>query len=82
MNSERIKKVSENGFRNLLFVRARPYFENVVFRVPKNGELKINKPPAMRVVEDALAYNKKTSNDTIYVGSPTAYRSKEVSKWT
>ena len=63
------------------FVRARPYFEHVVFRVPKNEMLKINKPPAMRVVEDALAYSKKTSNDTIYVGSPTAYKSKEVSKW-
>ena len=37
----------------LLFVRARPCFTRGVFRVPKNGMRKTNKPPAMRVVENA-----------------------------
>lgn len=40
-------------------VRARPCFQDGVFRVPKNGMLETNKPLAMRVVEDALAYSKK-----------------------
>ena len=34
-------------------VRARPCFTRGVFRVPKNGMRKTNKPPAMRVVENA-----------------------------
>ena len=42
-----------------LFVRARPCFGHGVFRVPKNGEPETNKPLAMRVVENALAYSKK-----------------------
>lgn len=41
-----------------LFVRPRACFHCGVFRVPKNGTLKIKKPPAMRVVGDALAYSK------------------------
>ena len=62
-------------YNDIFVVRARPYFENVVFRVPKNGGLKINKPPAMRVVENALAYRK---NLLWYnnVGSPTALKYK------
>ena len=43
-----------------IFVRARPCFGYGVFREPKNGMPKTNKPPAMRVVEIALAYSKKT----------------------
>ena len=45
-----------------VFVRARPCFWNGVFRGPKNGMTKTNKPPAMRVVEVASAYSKKTSH--------------------
>ena len=41
------------------FVRARPCFGYGVFRVPKNGMPKTNKPPAMRVVGIASAYSKK-----------------------
>ena len=37
----------------VLIVRARPCFTRGVFRVPKNGMRKTNKPPAMRVVENA-----------------------------
>lgn len=43
----------------IFIVRARPCFQDGVFRVPKNGMLETNKPLAMRVVEDALAYSKK-----------------------
>ena len=42
-----------------LVVRVRPCFTRGVFRVSKNGMRKTNKPPAMRVVENALAYSKK-----------------------
>ena len=58
-----------------LFVRARPCFVHGVFRVPKNVVHKTNKPPAMRVVENALAYRK---NLLWYnnVGSPTALKYK------
>lgn len=45
-------------------VRARPCFQDGVFRVPKNGMLETNKPLAMRVVGNALAY-RKTSNAII-----------------
>ena len=48
----------------LFFVRARPCFQDGVFRVPKNGMLETNKPLAMRVVGNALAY-RKTSNAII-----------------
>ena len=43
----------------LLVVRARPCLRYGVFRVPKNGMPETNKPLAMRVVGDALAYSKK-----------------------
>ena len=43
----------------IFVVRARPCFWNGVFRGPKNGMTKTNKPPAMRVVEIASAYSKK-----------------------
>ena len=57
------------------------YFEENLLIVVAFYILKLTTLPAMQVVENALAYRKKTSNDTIYVGSPTAYKSKEVSKW-
>ena len=58
-----------------MFVRAGPCFEDGVFRVPKNGILKTNKPPAMQVCpQPALALSKKTSNVIISVGSPTALK--------
>ena len=55
------RSVSERYGSSLrhIFVRARPCFGYGVFRVPKNGIPKINKPPAMRVVRVALAYSKK-----------------------
>ena len=40
-------------------VRPRACFHCVVFRVPKNGTLKTNKPPAMQVVGIALALCEK-----------------------
>ena len=51
-----------------------------VFRVPKNGMLETNKPLAMRVVGNALAYRK---NLQCYnnAGSPTALQAEEVSIW-
>ena len=62
------------------FVRARPCFQDGVFRVPKNGMLETNKPLAMRVVGNALAYRK---NLQCYnnAGSPTALQAEEVSIW-
>ncbi len=39
--------------KSAFIVRARPCFTRGVFRVPKNGMRKTNKPPAMRVVENA-----------------------------
>ena len=61
------------------FVRARPCFQDGIFRVPKNGMLETNKPLAMRVVGNALAYRK---NLQCYnnVGSPTTLQA-EVSIW-
>ena len=61
-------------------VRARPCFQDGVFRVPKNGMLETNKPLAMRVVGNALAYRK---NLQCYnnAGSPTALQAEEVSIW-
>ncbi len=53
------------------FVRPRACFHCGVFRVPKNGTLKTNKPPAMQVVGIALALCKKTSLVIIKIGSPT-----------
>lgn len=63
-----------------LLVRARPCFQDGVFRVPKNGMLETNKPLAMRVVGNALAYRK---NLQCYnnAGSPTALQAEEVSIW-
>lgn len=63
-----------------VFVRARPCFQDGVFRVPKNGMLETNKPLAMRVVGNALAYRK---NLQCYnnAGSPTALQAEEVSIW-
>ena len=63
-----------------IFVRARPCFQDGVFRVPKNGMLETNKPLAMRVVGNALAYRK---NLQCYnnAGSPTALQAEEVSIW-
>ena len=57
-------------------VRARPCFQDGVFRVPKNGMLETNKPLAMRVVGNALAYRK---NLQCYnnAGSPTALQAEE-----
>lgn len=48
--------------------------------VPKNGMLETNKPLAMRVVGNALAYRK---NLQCYnnAGSPTALQAEEVSIW-
>ena len=65
--------------RPLFIVRARPCFQDGVFRVPKNGMLETNKPLAMRVVGNALAYRK---NLQCYnnVGSPTTLQA-EVSIW-
>lgn len=62
------------------FVRARPCFQDGVFRVLKNGMLETNKPLAMRVVGNALAYRK---NLQCYnnAGSPTALQAEEVSIW-
>ena len=64
----------------MIFVRARPCFQDGVFRVPKNGMLETNKPLAMRVVGNALAYRK---NLQCYnnAGSPTALQAEEVSIW-
>ena len=64
----------------IFFVRARPCFQDGVFRVPKNGMLETNKPLAMRVVGNALAYRK---NLQCYnnAGSPTALQAEEVSIW-
>ena len=61
-------------------VRARPCFQDGVFRVPKNGMLETNKPLAMRVVGNALAYRK---NLQCYnnAGSPTTLQAEEVSIW-
>jgi len=36
-----------------------PVFDTEFFADPKNGESKTKKPPAMRVVGIALAYNEK-----------------------
>ena len=38
-----------------LFVRAGPCFHCGVFRVPKNGTLKTNKPPAMQVSQHCFS---------------------------
>ena len=61
----------------LFIVKARPCFQYGVFRVPKNGMLETNKPLAMRVVGNALAYRK---NLLCYnnAGSPTALQALEV----
>ena len=61
----------------LFIVKARPCFQYGVFRVPKNGMLETNKPLAMRVVGNALAYRK---NLQCYnnAGSPTALQALEV----
>ena len=66
--------------RSFFIVRARPCFQDGVFRVPKNGMLETNKPLAMRVVGNALAYRK---NLQCYnnAGSPTALQAEEVSIW-
>lgn len=66
--------------QGLFIVRARPCFQDRVFRVPKNGMLETNKPLAMRVVGNALAYRK---NLQCYnnAGSPTALQAEEVSIW-
>ena len=74
-----IKPPSQMRFGGLL-VRARPCFQDGVFRVPKNGMLETNKPLAMRVVGNALAYRK---NLQCYnnAGSPTALQAEEVSIW-
>lgn len=72
----RLKQQLETVF----VVRARPCFQDGVFRVPKNGMLETNKPLAMRVVGNALAYRK---NLQCYnnAGSPTALQAEEVSIW-
>ena len=59
------------SLRDYIIVRARSCFQDGVFRVPKNGMLETNKPLAMRVVGNALAYRK---NLQCYnnAGSPTA----------
>ena len=63
-----------------LIVRARPCFQDGVFRVPKNGMLETNKPLAMRVVGNALAYRKNLQCHN-NAGSPTALQAEEVSIW-
>ena len=63
-----------------LFVRAGPCFQDGVFRVPKNGMLETNKPLAMRVVGNALAYRKNLQCHN-NAGSPTALQAEEVSIW-
>ena len=69
-----------SSYREEIVVRARPCFQDGVFRVPKNGMLETNKPLAMRVVGNALAYRK---NLQCYnnAGSPTALQAEEVSIW-
>ena len=80
--SEFIKKavLQSQELQNGALVRARPCFQDGVFRVPKNGMLETNKPLAMRVVGNALAYRK---NLQCYnnAGSPTALQAEEVSIW-
>ena len=75
-----MREASHFGVMPFLFVRARPCFQDRVFRVPKNGMLETNKPLAMRVVGNALAYRK---NLQCYnnAGSPTALQAEEVSIW-
>ena len=51
-------------------VRARPCFQDGVFRVPKNGMLETNKPLAMRVVGNALAYRKNSNAIIMQVRQP------------
>ena len=65
---------------SFLIVRARHWFGHGVFRVPQNGVYEINKPLAVRVYEDALAYNKKLQcyNNA---GSPTALKQRKLSIW-
>lgn len=48
-------------------VRARPCFQDGVFRVPKNGMLETNKPLAMRVVGNALAYRKSINAEGVRI---------------
>lgn len=79
--ARRTEKNAVNQFDSIFFiVRARPCFQDGVFRVPKNGMLETNKPLAMRVVGNALAYRK---NLQCYnnAGSPTALQAEEVSIW-
>ena len=75
-----MKKATEAKSVAFVIVRARPCFQDGVFRVPKNGMLETNKPLAMRVVGNALAYRK---NLQCYnnAGSPTALQAEEVSIW-
>ena len=80
---ELIKCIGSKGkvpFWAFLIVRARPCVQDGVFRVPNNGLLETNKPLAMRVVGNALAYRK---NLQCYnnAGSPTALQAEEVSIW-
>ena len=42
-----------------LVIRARPCFHCEVFRVPKNGALKTNKPPAMQVSQHCFSLQQK-----------------------
>ena len=74
------KKLSRPLVWIIFVVRARSCFQDRVFRVPKNGMLETNKPLAMRVVGNALAYRK---NLQCYnnAGSPTALQAEEVSIW-
>ena len=58
-NKSIIELLTEKIQSGALFVRAGPCFWHGVFRVPKNGVLETNKPPAMRVVGTALAYSIK-----------------------
>ena len=78
--NKRFQKVCFRKLEQTFFVRARPCFQDGVFRVPKNGMLETNKPLAMRVVGNALAYRK---NLQCYnnAGSPTALQAEEVSIW-
>lgn len=52
-------------YGTFLFVRPRACFQYGVFRVPKNGILETNKPPAMQVSQHCFSLQEKTSSDTI-----------------
>ena len=62
----------------MLVVRPRACFQGGVFRDPKNGTLKTNKPPAMQVSpQTALALSKKLQSYKIWWFANRTYCVKE-----